>query len=246
MFRLNSNNSPTKLRVLHKSANFLVVNKHPDLVFNTNPPDDRWDITELTTSPHTQTTRLSLYEQIAFKYPELIQPKLVHGFYVAHRLDYSTVTLINVFDCWSSFEPVNDSPELSWFLSPREPLQKSRSNLRWDRIQFLCVDLSLLSPLRGDKPPSSTSPWCGATSSRSRSMWGSTSAKTLGPSGRTSGWWRGPTLTVSSPGRPGRRWRCWREVCIGVGQPPSSSSPPWLGGDTRWHSVLSAQCDVSC
>jgi len=30
-----------KLRVLHKSANFLVVNKHPDLVFNTNPPDDR-------------------------------------------------------------------------------------------------------------------------------------------------------------------------------------------------------------
>jgi len=69
-----------KLRVLHKSSNFLVVNKHPDLVFNTNPPDDR----------------LSLYEQISFKYPELIQPKLVHGFYVAHRLDYSTSGVVLV------------------------------------------------------------------------------------------------------------------------------------------------------
>ena len=51
------------------------MNKHPDLVFNTNPPDQR----------------LSLYEQIGHKYPELVQPGLVHGFYVAHRLDYSTV-----------------------------------------------------------------------------------------------------------------------------------------------------------
>ena len=32
-----------QLRVLHKSSNFLLVNKHPDLVFNTNPPDTRSD-----------------------------------------------------------------------------------------------------------------------------------------------------------------------------------------------------------
>ena len=31
-----------KLRVIHKSEHFLAVNKHPDLVINTNPPDNRW------------------------------------------------------------------------------------------------------------------------------------------------------------------------------------------------------------
>lgn len=63
-----------KLRVIHKSEHFLAVNKHPDLVINTNPPDNR----------------LSLYDQIHHSYPELAQPNLAHGFYVAHRLDYST------------------------------------------------------------------------------------------------------------------------------------------------------------
>ena len=64
-----------KLRVLHQSEHFLVVNKHHDLVINTDPPD----------------TRLSLFEQVAFKFPQLVNHKLGHGFYVAHRLDYSTV-----------------------------------------------------------------------------------------------------------------------------------------------------------
>jgi len=63
-----------KLRVIHKSEHFLAVNKHHDLVINTNPPD----------------YRLSLYSQIQHSYPELAQPNLAHGFYVAHRLDYST------------------------------------------------------------------------------------------------------------------------------------------------------------
>ena len=83
-----------QLRVLHKSSNFLLVNKHPDLVFNTNPPDTRSDSPPL----HSLICpcRLSLYEQISFKFPELVQPNLVHGFYVAHRLDYSTV-LCSVF-----------------------------------------------------------------------------------------------------------------------------------------------------
>ena len=30
-----------KLRVIHKSQHFLAVNKHHDLVLNTNPPDTR-------------------------------------------------------------------------------------------------------------------------------------------------------------------------------------------------------------
>jgi len=69
-----------KLRVIHKSEHFLAVNKHPDLVINTNPPD----------------SRLSLYDQIQHAFPELAQPKLAHGFYVAHRLDYSTSGVVLV------------------------------------------------------------------------------------------------------------------------------------------------------
>jgi len=69
-----------KLRVLHKSEHYLVVNKHPDLIMNTNPPDDR----------------LSLYDQIKYAYPEHIQPSLAHGFFVAHRLDFSTSGVVLV------------------------------------------------------------------------------------------------------------------------------------------------------
>ena len=69
-----------QLRVLHKSDHFLVVNKHPDIVMNTNPGDDR----------------VSLFDQIQHRYPELYQPNLGHGFYVLHRLDYSTSGIVVV------------------------------------------------------------------------------------------------------------------------------------------------------
>jgi len=69
-----------KLVVLHESPHFLAVNKHHDLVFNVDPPD----------------TRLSLYEQIGHKFPHLAQPRLVHGFHVAHRLDFSTSGVVIV------------------------------------------------------------------------------------------------------------------------------------------------------
>jgi len=69
-----------KLRVIHKSEHFLGVNKHEDLVLNTNPPDKR----------------LSLYDQIHYSFPELAQPTLQHGYYVAHRLDYSTSGVVLV------------------------------------------------------------------------------------------------------------------------------------------------------
>lgn len=71
---LTRTNALDQLRVLHKSDHFLVVNKQHDLVINTEEGDNR----------------LSLFEQIQHKYPELHQPSLGHGFYVVHRLDYST------------------------------------------------------------------------------------------------------------------------------------------------------------
>lgn len=68
-----SHTNPKKLRVLHKSEHYLAVNKHPDLLFNT---DDK--------------TRFSLFDQIKECYPEHFNPNLGHGFYVLHRLDFST------------------------------------------------------------------------------------------------------------------------------------------------------------
>eukprot|EP00088_Acartia_fossae_P039563 TRINITY_DN4118_c0_g1_i11.p1 TRINITY_DN4118_c0_g1~~TRINITY_DN4118_c0_g1_i11.p1 ORF type:complete len:287 (+),score=-3.80 TRINITY_DN4118_c0_g1_i11:83-943(+) len=62
-----------KLEILHKSEHFIVVNKDFDVVINSNDPE-----------------RLSIYRQLSYKYPELANEKLTHGFYVAHRLDYST------------------------------------------------------------------------------------------------------------------------------------------------------------
>lgn len=63
-----------KVRVLHHSEHYLAVNKHPDIVMNTNPGDDR----------------VSLFDQIRHRFPHLYQERLGHGFHVLHRLDYST------------------------------------------------------------------------------------------------------------------------------------------------------------
>jgi len=71
---LHKKNALDQLKVLHKSEQFLVVDKQADLVINTEPGDDR----------------LSLFHQIRHSFPELYQPNLGHGFYVLHRLDYST------------------------------------------------------------------------------------------------------------------------------------------------------------
>lgn len=71
---ITADNFLDKLKVLHHSENFLAVDKMPDLVMNTKPGDER----------------LSLYDQIKHRFPHLYQPGLGHGFYVLHRLDYST------------------------------------------------------------------------------------------------------------------------------------------------------------
>ncbi len=39
--------------------------------------------------------RLSVFGQLAHKFPELVSKDLSHGFYVAHRLDYSTSGKLN-------------------------------------------------------------------------------------------------------------------------------------------------------
>jgi len=70
-----SHSNPKKLRVLHKSEHYLAVNKHFDILFNS---DERTD------------NRFSLFDQIRQSYPEHFNPKLGHGFHVLHRLDFST------------------------------------------------------------------------------------------------------------------------------------------------------------
>jgi len=71
---ITAENYLDKLKVLHQSENFLAVDKMADLVMNTQPGDER----------------LSLFDQIKHRFPHLYQPGLGHGFYVLHRLDYST------------------------------------------------------------------------------------------------------------------------------------------------------------
>jgi len=68
-----------QLEVLHHSQHFLLVNKDYDVVLNSD-----------------EANRLSVALQIKHKYPELVNPSLVHGFYVAHRLDYSTSGILLV------------------------------------------------------------------------------------------------------------------------------------------------------
>lgn len=63
----------TLLDVLHRSENFIVVNKDCDCLINSNDPENM----------DTVATKLSN------TFPMLINPKLFHSFYFVHRLDYS-------------------------------------------------------------------------------------------------------------------------------------------------------------
>lgn len=76
-----ANNYLERLRVLHKSQHFLVVNKHEDLLFNS---DERTDF------------RFSLFDQIKHRYPELYSSHLGHGFHVLHRLDFATSGVVAI------------------------------------------------------------------------------------------------------------------------------------------------------
>lgn len=63
----------TLLDILHRSNNFIIVNKDCDCLINSNDPEKM--------------------DTVAYKlgntFPMLINPKLFHSFYFVHRLDYS-------------------------------------------------------------------------------------------------------------------------------------------------------------
>ncbi|ELU02087.1 hypothetical protein CAPTEDRAFT_224650 [Capitella teleta] len=61
------------IQVLYQSSNFIVVNKHYDLVINSDDP-----------------SVLSVETQLRHLHPELVDSSIAHGFRFAHRLDYST------------------------------------------------------------------------------------------------------------------------------------------------------------
>ncbi|EFN75107.1 RNA pseudouridylate synthase domain-containing protein 1 [Harpegnathos saltator] len=66
------------VKVVHRSENFLVVNKPYDMYINSNNPDRR------------NTLQLELKKML----PDLVNPKLCHEFHFVHRLDYPTSGVI--------------------------------------------------------------------------------------------------------------------------------------------------------
>jgi len=66
------------IEVVHSSQNYLVLNKRYDVLINS---DDR-------------NIKVTLEHQIRKLIPTLADPKLVHGFYFVHRLDYATSGVI--------------------------------------------------------------------------------------------------------------------------------------------------------
>jgi 23S rRNA-/tRNA-specific pseudouridylate synthase len=61
------------LEILHQSANFIVINKKPDILINSNDKSKK-------------TVQSILKKQ----FPELAEDRLVHDFYFTHRLDFAT------------------------------------------------------------------------------------------------------------------------------------------------------------
>jgi len=62
-----------KLRILHQSKHFIVIDKPFDVIINSDEPD-----------------RVSVHSLLKDQFPDLTNDNLKTGFYVAHRLDYST------------------------------------------------------------------------------------------------------------------------------------------------------------
>ena len=63
----------SSIKIIHQSANFIVVNKPFDLIINSDDPE-----------------RQSAFKILQETHPDLTNPKLKHGFYILHRLDYAT------------------------------------------------------------------------------------------------------------------------------------------------------------
>uniref|UniRef100_A0A146LKN6 RNA pseudouridylate synthase domain-containing protein 1 n=1 Tax=Lygus hesperus TaxID=30085 RepID=A0A146LKN6_LYGHE len=68
------------LRILHLSDNFIVINKDPDVLINSNDPE----------------VKTSLHVSLCHEFPGLANPSLRHSFHFVHRLDYVTSGVIVV------------------------------------------------------------------------------------------------------------------------------------------------------
>jgi len=66
------------IEIAHKSPHYIIVNKHYDVLINSNSDKD-------TVTVQTQLRRL---------YPDLVNPRLGHEFLFSHRLDFSTSGLL--------------------------------------------------------------------------------------------------------------------------------------------------------
>lgn len=74
----NIKTSDTKVEILYRSENFIVLNKAYDVVINSDDPK----------------VKISLQLQLRKLFPNLANPNLHHEFYFVHRLDYVTSGVI--------------------------------------------------------------------------------------------------------------------------------------------------------
>lgn len=74
LYRMHKPASLDNLAVLHKSADYILVNKHYDVKINSDEEKDR----------------VTVANQLAYKFPDLVEEGLLHYFRFTHRLDYST------------------------------------------------------------------------------------------------------------------------------------------------------------
>lgn len=95
---VNNWNKKYNVKIVHRSENFLVIDKPYDMYINSNNPDRKVRIYLLVMDTHKvysyinqtlcfqNTVQLELRKML----PDLVNPKLCHEFYFVHRLDYPT------------------------------------------------------------------------------------------------------------------------------------------------------------
>ena len=85
------------IEVVHSSHNFLVCNKRYDVLINSD--DKKIKVNQCILfhgeiHVHLKCWKVTLEHQIRKLFPYLADPRLVHGFYFVHRLDYATSGVI--------------------------------------------------------------------------------------------------------------------------------------------------------
>lgn len=94
----NEKHSPVK--VIHRSENFLVVNKPYDMYINNDNPDRKVSLSvcqayiRCLCKPANICFQNTLQLELKKMLPDLVNPKLCHEFHFVHRLDYPTSGVI--------------------------------------------------------------------------------------------------------------------------------------------------------